>query len=98
MLELKAQAPYNPALQERLAKFDEFLFERFREILARGVATGQFIETIDTPRAAEYPTTAITRAHTRHIAVNQSSDPLYDTMTRYIERQLLAAEHTEVAQ
>jgi AcrR family transcriptional regulator len=97
MLELKAQAPYNPALQERLTKFDEFLFEQFQEILARGVTTGQFDETIDPPRAAEYLTTVITGAHTRHVAVNQSSDPIYNTMTRYIERHLLADEHTEVA-
>ena len=98
MLELKAQAPYNPALQERLTKFDEFLFEQFREVLAKGVTTGQFDETIDPPRAAEYLTTVITGAHTRHIAINQSSDWLYDTMTRYIERHLLADEYTEVAQ
>jgi hypothetical protein len=37
-------------------------------------------------------------AHTRHVAINHSSDQLYDTMTRYIKRHLLADEQPEIAQ
>lgn len=76
MLELKAQAPYNPTLQERLTQFDEH---------------------IEPARDAEYLTTTITGAHTRHIAINQSSDRLYATMTRYIERHLLTDKQPVVA-
>jgi AcrR family transcriptional regulator len=96
MLELKAQAPYDPALQERLTDFDEFLFDQLREILAAGVTAGEFDDHIEPARDAECLTTTITGAHTRHVTINQPSDQLYDTMTRYIERHLLADEQPEV--
>jgi TetR/AcrR family transcriptional repressor of nem operon len=98
MLELTAQAPYNSTLQERLTDFDEFLIEQLREILAAGVDTGEFDDNINPVHDAEYLATTITGAHTRHVAINHSSDQLYDTMTRYIKRHLLADEQPEVAQ
>ncbi|GAB7011105.1 TetR/AcrR family transcriptional regulator [Halorubrum trueperi] len=98
MLELKAQAPYDPTLQERLTEFDEVLSEQLRAILAAGVDAGGFDDTIEPTHDAEYLTTTITGAHTRDIAINQSSEQLYVTMTRHIERHLLADEQPEVAQ
>lgn len=98
MLRLTAQAPYDPTLQERLTKFDEVLSEQLRGILAAGVDAGEFDDTIEPAHDAEYITTTITGAHTRAIAINQSSAQLYATMTRYIERHLLADEQPEVAQ
>lgn len=98
LLELEAQAPYNPDIQERLTKFDEFLFEQLRTILEAGVTTGEFDETVEPTRDAEFLTATIVGAHTRHVSINQSSDQLYETMTRHIQRHLLADEHTEVAQ
>jgi TetR/AcrR family transcriptional repressor of nem operon len=96
MLELKAQAPYNSTLQERLTDFDEFLIEQLREILAAGMDDGEFDDDIEPARDAEFLATTITGAQTRHVTINQSSDQLYDTMTRYIERHLLADEQPEV--
>jgi TetR/AcrR family transcriptional repressor of nem operon len=96
MLELKAQAPYKPVLRERLTEFDKFLCEQLREILATGMATGEFSETIHPASVAEYLTATITGVHTRHAAINQSSDRLYTTMTRYIEEHLLADKQTEI--
>lgn len=98
MLELKAQAPYNSALQERLTEFDDYLFEQLREILAAGINTGEFDGVVEPASDAEYLTTTITGAHTRHAAINRSSEQLYTTMTRYIETHLLADEQPEVAQ
>jgi len=46
-----------------------------------------------TPETVEHSPSG---AHTRHITINQSSVQLYDTMTRYIERHLLADEQPEV--
>jgi len=98
MLELTAQAPYNPTLQERLTEFDAFLFDQLREILAAGVNTGDFDDSVEPVRDAEFLTTTIVGAHTRHVAINQSSDRLYATMTRHIERRLLGDHRPEVAQ
>lgn len=98
LLELEAQAPYNPDIQEQLTRFGEFLFEQLRTILEAGVTTGEFDETVEPTRDAELLTATIVGAHTRHVSINQSSDQLYETMTRHIQRHLLADEHTEVAQ
>ena len=98
MLELQAQAPYNSTLQERLTDFDEFLIDQLQEILAAGVDNGGFDDDIEPARDAEYVATTITGAQTRHIAINHSSDQLYETMTRYIERHLLADEKPEGGQ
>jgi TetR/AcrR family transcriptional repressor of nem operon len=96
MLELKAQAPYNSTLQERLTGFDEYLIEQLREILAAGMGEGEFDDDIEPARDAEFLATTITGAQTRHVTINQPSDQIYDTMTRYIERHLLADEQPEV--
>jgi len=96
MLELKAQAPYNSTLQERLTGFDEYLIEQLREILAAGMDEGEFDDDIEPARDVEFLATTITGAQTRHVTINQPSDQLYDTMTRYMERHLLADEQPEV--
>jgi len=98
MLELTAQAPYNPRLQARLAEFDEFLFDQLQSVLSAGVKSGQFDERIEPARDAEFITTAIIGAHTRHVAINRPPDRLCATMTGYIERHLLADQRPEVAQ
>ncbi|SFS97468.1 TetR/AcrR family transcriptional regulator [Halostagnicola kamekurae] len=98
MLEIKAQAPYKPALQERLTEFDEYLFERLRAILEAGRSTGDFDDTVEPARDAEFLTTTITGAHTRHVAIDHASDRIYTTMRTYIQRHLLTDEHTEAAQ
>ncbi|AGB31678.1 TetR family transcriptional regulator [Natrinema pellirubrum DSM 15624] len=98
MLELTAQAPYNSTLQKRITDFDEFLFEQLRAILAAGVDTGEFDDSITPADDAEYLATTIIGAHTRHVAIDHSSDQLYNMMTIYIEQQLLADKQPEVAQ
>lgn len=71
-------------------------YEQLQEILAVGVDNGGFDDDIKPARDAEFLATTITGAQTRHVTINQSSDQLYDTMSRYIERHLLADEQPEV--
>ncbi|WP_135820157.1 TetR/AcrR family transcriptional regulator [Halostella litorea] len=97
MLEVNAQAPYDAAVRERLADFDEYLHERLRAILVAGVEAGEFDDGVEPSLAAEFLVTAIRGAHTRQVAVGHSPDRLYATMTRYAERQLFAGDGTEVA-
>ncbi|GAB7010734.1 hypothetical protein JCM31271_26770 [Halorubrum trueperi] len=84
--------------QERLTKFDEFLLDQLRERFVIGVDTGEFDGSIEPIHDADIPTTTITGAHTRHIAINQSSDRLSNTMTRCTERHPLIDDQQEVAQ
>jgi len=97
MLEVKAQAPYDDAVQERLVEFDEALYDRLRTVIAAGVESGDFRERVDPVVAAEFLVTAITGARTRQVAIDHSAACLYETMTRYAESQLLAEERSEVA-
>ncbi|RDI72497.1 TetR/AcrR family transcriptional regulator [Halopelagius longus] len=95
MLEVKAQAPYDEAIQANLARFDEYLFERLREIIAAGVESGDFRERVDPATAAEFLATTITGAQTRRVAVGYPTDRLYETMTRYADTHLLVAAAAE---
>jgi alpha-D-ribose 1-methylphosphonate 5-triphosphate diphosphatase PhnM len=95
LLEVKAQAPYNDAIQTQLANFDGVLFERVENIIAAGVKVGEFDTTVEPAVAAEFLVTAITGAHTRCVAVDRSSEQLHETITRYVERHLIADEISE---
>lgn len=95
LLEVTAQAPYNDAIQTRLANFDSVLFERVRDIIVVGVEMGEFNATVEPAVAAESLVTIITGAHTRRVAVDRSSEHLYETIIRYAESQLLVDELSE---
>ncbi|MFD1635245.1 TetR/AcrR family transcriptional regulator (plasmid) [Haloplanus ruber] len=95
LLEVKAQAPYNDAIQTRLTNFDEVLFERIQDIIAAGVEIGEFDTTVEPAVAAEFLVTIITGAHTRCVAVECSSEQLHETITRYVEKHLIAEELSE---
>ena len=90
MLEVQAQAPYNDAVQDQLTAFDERLFGQLREIIEAGIDAGEFGESVDPELAAEFLTTTINGAHTRQVAVDHSTGPLYDAVRRYVETQLVA--------
>ncbi|MFC4245414.1 TetR/AcrR family transcriptional regulator [Natribaculum luteum] len=95
MLEVKAQAPYDDAIQTRLTRFDEFLFERIQDIIAAGVEAGEFDDDVDPAAVSDFLVTTITGAHTRRVAVDYSTARLSETITRYAEDHLIADEPTE---
>jgi AcrR family transcriptional regulator len=96
LLELRAQAPYNDAIQTRLSEFDAVLFERLRGIIATGVEMGEFTATVEPAVAAEFLVTVITGAQTRRVATEESAEQLDEVLTRYVESYLLPAELSEV--
>lgn len=95
LLEAKAQAPYNDAIQTRLATFDETLYERIRNIIEAGIEMGEFDTKTEPAVVAEFLVTTITGAHTRSVAVCRSSEKLYETITQYVERHLIKDNHSE---
>lgn len=97
MLGVNAQAPYDDAIRDRLARFDEFLFERLRAVIADGVDAGEFHDDVEPDVAAEFLVTAITGANTRRVTVDRSTERLHEAMNRYVETHLLADGTTEVA-
>jgi len=98
MLEVKAQAPYDDAIRDRLAEFDEYLYEQFRETIAAGIDEGTVDDRVDPEVAAQFLTTAVTGARTRQVSVDRSPDCLRESIERYVRSHLLAGERPGVAQ
>ena len=90
VLEIKAQAPYEPAYREHLAEFDGFLHERLRAIVADGVDAGRFAARVDPEEVSSFVVTVITGAHTRSVAVDHPLETVRAQLSAYLERELRA--------
>ncbi|ELZ12163.1 TetR family transcriptional regulator [Halovivax asiaticus JCM 14624] len=97
MLEVRAQAPYDEAIQETLSAFDEALVARLRETIADGVDAGEFDERVDPDLAADLLTTAIKGAHTRQVAVRHPLDRSYEAARTYVDAYLVGEDAAEVS-
>jgi AcrR family transcriptional regulator len=90
MLELKAQAPYDEGIRDRLQRFDEFLHGQFETALASGVEAGTIRADVDPDDAARFLVTALDGAGTKQVAVGRDPDCTRRMLTAYIEGTLLA--------
>ena len=84
MLEIKAQAPYEPAYRERLADFDAYVHDRVESIVAEGIERERFSESIDPADAASFVVTAITGAHTRCAATGEPVGATRRALAEYL--------------
>ena len=91
ILELKAQAPYDEGIRERLQRFDAFLYEEFQSVLEDGIEAGTVRETVDPDDAARFLVTALDGASTKQVAVGQDPDCARRMLTAYIEGTLTVA-------
>jgi TetR/AcrR family transcriptional regulator, transcriptional repressor for nem operon len=96
MLEVRAQAPYDDEIQAQLVKFDEFLYQELRTIIAEGIDSGVFDEHVDPELTAELLMATVSGAHTRHVAIDSPMDRLHKGVQQYIETQLVVDEAPEV--
>ena len=97
VLEMKAQGPYDDAFQERLTEFDRTLHESVAEALVAGVESGHFRPDLDVERTADFFVTVLNGAQTRSVAVGRSTEQTRETLGRYLESNVLAAEMTSEA-
>ncbi len=88
LLELKAQAPYDEGVRERLRRFDEFLNAQFRSVIDDGIAAGTITDEIDPDDAARFLVTALDGAGTKQVAVGQDPDCARRMLTAYIDGTL----------
>jgi AcrR family transcriptional regulator len=84
VLEIKAQAPYEPAYRERLADFDAYVHDRVESIVAEGIERERFSESIDPADAASFVVTAITGAHTRCAATGEPVGATRRALAEYL--------------
>lgn len=91
MLELKAQAPYDTGIRDRMQQFDDFMISAIRESLIAGMDAGE-IRDIDPDTVARFLVTSITGARTNEVAIGQNLAATHQTLLQYIETHLLTSE------
>ncbi len=89
LLELKAQAPYDEDVRERLERFDRFLYEQARALVAEGVEVGEFRE-VDPDDTARFLVTTLDGADTKRVSVDQDIDCTRRMIHSYVETHLVA--------
>ncbi len=90
-LELRAQAPYEPAFRERLAAFDESLADRVAAAVVDGVEAGRFRAGTDPAETAELVVTLVNGAHTRSVALDEPArESAARAVREHVAERLLA--------
>ena len=90
LLEIRAQAPYEPGFRERLTRFETYLVEELTAILEAGLADGTFDADIDPADTARFLVTVLTGAATERVTVGHSVECTQRMLEEYIETHLLA--------
>jgi AcrR family transcriptional regulator len=84
LLELKAQAPYEPPVRERLVAFDEFLRAELAEGLREAREAGTLGADVDPEAVAEFVVTVSNGAHTRRVALGRTTDCAETHLLEYL--------------
>ncbi|MFB6151572.1 MAG: TetR/AcrR family transcriptional regulator, partial [Haloarculaceae archaeon] len=90
LLEIRAQAPYREAYREKLARFDAFLRERVREIVADGIDEGTIRPDVDPDDTASFVATLVDGVNARRIAVGDADGGTRRTFLAYVRERLVA--------
>lgn len=85
LLEMKAQAPYEPPVRDRLAAFDEFLRTEIADGLREAREAGLVRADADPEAVAEFVVTVSNGAHTRRVALGRPTDRAETHLTEYLE-------------
>ena len=93
MLELRSQAPYNPAYREQLRTNDREITGLFADVIERGVAAGVFRE-VDPERTATFLVSTLDGARTRWIVLDDHSvlTDVHEELLTYVSERLLAGD------
>jgi len=90
LLEIRAQAPYEPGFRERLQRFETYLVDAFVEVLSAGRAEGTFAADVEPEDTARFLVTVLTGAATERVTVGHSVECTQGMLRSYVKRHLLA--------
>ncbi|WP_254272930.1 TetR/AcrR family transcriptional regulator [Haloarcula marina] len=90
ILEIRAQAPYEPGFRERLTRFDDYLVDRLTDILEAGIDDGTFDPEMDSEDTARFVVTVLTGAATERVTAGRPTECTRRMLTEYVETHLLA--------
>ena len=91
ILEIRAQAPYEPGFRERLTRFDDYLAGEFERLLAAGIDDGSVREDVDPADSARFLVTMLTGAATARVTAGRPVACTERLLTEYVETHLLLA-------
>jgi AcrR family transcriptional regulator len=89
LMEIKAQAPYQPAFQERIARFDEHVTEIVTSLVVAGQATGDYRASVDPDHVAQFVLTVFDGAGTRHVVADAPVECALGSLEDYLDGHLL---------
>ncbi|GGN99821.1 TetR/AcrR family transcriptional regulator [Haloarcula pellucida] len=92
ILEIRAQAPYEPRFRERLTRFDEYLADELTTVLEAGVEDGTFDPEMDPEDTAQFVVTVLTGAATERVTSGRSVECTRRMLAEYVETHVLATE------
>jgi hypothetical protein len=81
---MKAQAPYEPPVRERLVVFDEFLRAEITDGLDQAREAGTVRADVDPDAVAEFVVTVSNGAHARQVALGRSTDRAETHLMEYL--------------
>ena len=84
LLEMKAQAPYEPPVRERLTAFDEFLRTELAAGIREAREAGVVRADVDPEAVAEFVVTVSNGAHTRRVALGRTTDCAETHLLEYL--------------
>jgi len=90
ILEIRAQAPYEPEFRERLSRINDYLHDEIAAVLKTGVDDGTFGGDIDPDETARFIVTVLTGAATERVTTGRPFDCTRETLEAYVEAHLLA--------
>lgn len=89
LLELKAQAPYDPGIREQVERTDDVFRSLLTDIVADGVETGAFDADVDPASTAKFVATIIGGNQARQVSVGQSPDETRALLRTHLEDRIL---------
>jgi AcrR family transcriptional regulator len=89
VLEIRAQAPYEPGFRERLTRFDDYLAGEFERLLEAGIDDGVVDPTVDPADTATFLVTMLTGAATERVTAGRSVECTRRMLAEYVESHLL---------
>ncbi|MFC6863514.1 TetR/AcrR family transcriptional regulator [Halomicroarcula sp. GCM10025817] len=90
ILEIRAQAPYEPGFRERLTRFDDYLAGEFEALLAAGIEEGVVDPAVDPEDTAKFLVTMLTGAATERVTAGRPVECTRRMLAEYVETHLLA--------
>ncbi len=88
LLELKAQAPHEPAIADEIETWDDHFRALLAAIVAEGIENGEFRPDADPERTARFVATVLAGAQTRQVSVDQSPETARVLLETYVEDRL----------